>query len=80
MELTTRMSEKGNQYIEESLKNNCFKWSDQKTKISEIDSLQIISPNISKSELEKRIRSLNHPDFPLEVNIHNSKFIYKGEI
>ncbi len=80
LELTTRMSEKGNQYIEESLKNNCFKWSDQKTKISEIDSLQIISPNISKSELEKRIRSLNHPDFPLEVNIHNSKFIYKGEI
>ena len=80
VELTTRLSERGNQYIQENLKKNQHQWSNKKTKISEIDGLQIISPNISKSELEKRLRSLNHPNFPLEVIIHNSKFVYKGQV
>ena len=80
VELSTGISEKGAQYIEKSLQNNSYRWSDKKAKISEIDNLQIITPNISELELAKRIRSLNHPNFPLEVHIHNSKFIYKGEI
>ena len=80
LELTTKLSEHGNQFINESIKNNCYAWSEKKTNISEIDKLQTISANISKSELENRIRSLNHPNFPLEVNIHDYVFTIKGKI
>lgn len=80
VELTTRISEQGHQYIDECLEKKTVTWSQKKTKISEINNLQVVNPNISKPELAKRIRSLNHPDFPLEIHIHGSKFTYKEEL
>ena len=63
VELSTGIMKKGLN-TSKSLQNNSYRWSDKKAKISEIDNLQIITPNISELELAKRIRSLNHPNFP----------------
>ena len=57
-----------------------MKWSASLNKISEIDKFQIIDKDITEIELTKRIRSFNHPNFPLEVHIHNHRFVYKGKI
>ena len=41
--------------------------------------LDDIIKDVTEIELTKRIRSFNHPNFPLEVHIHNHRFVYKGK-
>lgn len=80
IELTTQLRQEGNEIIKSKIKQNKIKWSKSLTKISDIDKLQVIEKDVTEIELEKRIRSCNHPNFPLEVHIHNHRFVYKGKI
>jgi methionyl-tRNA formyltransferase len=80
VELTTKIREEGEKFIKDKIKKNTVNWSKDVTKISEINKFQIIEKNISELELSKRIRSFNHPSFPLEIYIHNYRFIYKEKI
>lgn len=80
VELTTQLRERGEKFIQSKIEETTTSWSKEKTTISEIDKLQIVNPDITELELSKRIRSLNHPNFPLEIHIHNHRFIYKEKI
>ena len=80
IEMTTRLKQDGDDFIRKKISANSSKWSAKKTSISEIDKLQVIDPDISECELVKRIRSLNHPNFPLEIRVHNHVFIYKEKL
>ena len=80
IEMTTRLKQDGDEFIRKKISANSSKWSAKKTSISEIDKLQVIDPDISECELVKRIRSLNHPNFPLEIRVHDHVFIYKEKL
>jgi len=80
IELTTQLRQEGNEFIKNKIKQNKIQWSEGSTKISDIDKLQIIEKDVTEIELTKRIRSFNHPNFPLEVHIHNHRFVYKEKI
>ena len=80
IEFTTDLREQGYTFIQQKIDTNTSTWSKKSTFIKEIDELQIINQDISKSEFFKRLRSINHPDHPLEIRIHNHKFIYKDKI
>jgi methionyl-tRNA formyltransferase len=50
-------------------------WTGEAKSMSELDSLRRVPVNISRDELEKRIRAVHHPSFPLylELGEHNFK-------
>lgn len=80
VELTTKLKDLGEEYIRDKIEANTAVWSEKKIKISELNKLQVIEPTITKSELQQRIRSLHHPDFPLEMQLHGHQFIFKPKI
>ena len=78
IELTNKLKENGQKYIEEMIrKNKNINWSKKKIKISELENFQVIDPDISKIELQKRIRAFHTDLYPLQVNVHGKKFIMK---
>lgn len=50
------------------------KWGGKRRKISHLDELLAVPLDISKHELDVRIRALHHPSFPLRVDLHGYKF------
>ena len=66
-------------FILDKLAQSKFVWSDTKRLIKSVDELSVISCQISKDEMHRRIRSFHTNDFPLSININGSKFVYQSE-
>jgi len=78
IELTNKLKENGEKYIKEMIrKNQNVSWSKKKIKISELENFQEIDREISKIELQKRIRAFHTNLYPLKINVHGKKFIMK---
>jgi len=60
--------------IKNFAKNNKSKWNGKTRKISDIVDKSVITENISKKELIRRIRSFHNKDYPLEYKLHNFSF------
>ncbi|MFL2660924.1 MAG: formyltransferase family protein [Alphaproteobacteria bacterium] len=78
IEFTNTLKADGHKYVKEmATKNKDVTWSKKKTKISEVDNFQEINRNISKTELQKRVRAFHTSSHPLRIKIHSEKFIMK---
>lgn len=65
----------GQNFIKESLyKNRNESWSGKSRKIEELDKVQKINMNITKSELEKIIMATHLKEFPLKIILHGYEF------
>ena len=53
------------------------KWSNVKKTIKQLDEQREIRLDFSEKELNKRIRSFHHEDFPLFIKLHNKTFFLK---
>ena len=77
-DLLLNLSSHGNEYIEKNIKkNNSVKWSNVKKTIKQLDEQREIRLDFSEKELNKRIRSFHHEDFPLFIKLHNKTFFLK---
>ena len=56
-----------------------FVWSNTKRLIKSVDELSVMSCDISKDEMHRRIRAFHTNDFPISININGSKFVYQSE-
>jgi len=78
IDITTGLALDGEAYLNERITNSKNeKWTGLARKMFEIDNLQIVSPNSSKTELERVIRATYTPDFPPEIHLHGYKFVLK---
>ena len=78
IDFTNKLKENGHKYIKEMLKKNKnANWSKKKIKICELENFQQININISKIELERRIRAFHTDLYPLEIKVHGKKFVMK---
>lgn len=68
----------GQKFIEEKCAiHQEQRWSGSKKKISDLEALQQISPNITKEELARIIRATHINDFPLKIILHGYTFELK---
>ena len=78
VDTTTGLAQEGKSFLDYKLESSrSEKWTGKAKKMSEIDKLQVVSPNCSKEELERLIRSTYTPDFPPEIHLHGYKFVLK---
>ena len=78
VDITTGLAREGESFLNYKLKTSRNeKWTGKAKKMSEIDKLQVVSPNCSKEELERLIRSTYTPDFPPEIHLHGYKFVLR---
>ena len=66
-------------YILDKLGKSKFVWSNTKRLIKSVDELSVMSCDISKDEMHRRIRAFHTNDFPISININGSKFVYQSE-
>ena len=78
VDITTGLAREGESFLNYKLETSRNeKWSGKAKKMSEIDKLQVVSPNCSKEELERLIRSTYTLDFPPEIHLHGYKFVLR---
>ena len=78
-EFVNSIQREKSKFISDKLAQNKFVWSETKRLIKSVDELSVISCEISKEEMHRRIRSFHTNDFPLSININGSKFVYQSE-
>lgn len=70
------IKKKGVSYIKElEFKNKKIKWSGPLGFIKDVNTKQIVSPEISYKDLNNRIRSYHNEIYPLKINLHGFEFI-----
>ncbi len=78
VDTTTGLAKDGESFLNKKLESSRNeKWTGKAKKMAEIDKLQVVSPNCSKEELERLIRSTYTPDFPPEIHMHGYKFVLR---
>ena len=55
-------------------KNSHERWECEPRKISQVDKMSEIYPNIEGAELERRVRAFHTKEYPLSISIHGRKF------
>ena len=79
IEFTTILRNSGKKYIEEKLvENKNLRWSQLKRTSKDIDNYQLINKDIDEKELNRRIRSFNYTNYPIELELHGKRFVLKN--
>lgn len=74
------IKQNGESYIKKKgIEHKNVKWSNVKRKAKDLDDLSIIDLKIDKDELKRRIRSFHTPSHPVNLLLHDKKFIYCPE-
>lgn len=74
--LVLNLSAHGNDYIHQKIKENeHVKWSEKKRKLKEVEEHREITVDMDEKEIQKRIRSFHHPEYPVFIKL-NGRYFY----